>query len=98
VQPKGDEPRIRGKEQSSVVESLLHLTKHSRQDISNAVWELSKSMDGFTPLEFKEMKRLVKFVLDTNEYGLKLAPSIPKLKKWSLVAYTDSDWAGDKDN
>jgi hypothetical protein len=101
VQPKGDDPRITEEEQStyrSVVGSLLHLTKHSRPDISNAVRELSKSMDGATPLAFKEMKRLVKFVIDTNEYGLKIAPSIPKSKKWNLTAYTDSDWAGDKDN
>jgi hypothetical protein len=94
VQPKGEDPRITEAEQRtyrSVVESLLHLTKHSRPDISNAVWELSVSMDGATPLAFKEMKRLVKFVIDTNEYGLKIAPSVPKTKKWNLTAYTDSD-------
>jgi hypothetical protein len=55
-------------------------------------------MDGATPLAFKETKRLVKLVIDTNEYGLKIAPSVPKTKKWILTAYTDSDWAGDKDN
>jgi hypothetical protein len=73
-----------------VVGSLLHLTKHCRLDISNAVWELSKSMDGATPMAFKEMKQLVKFIIYTNEYGLKLAPSIPKTKKWKLTAYKDS--------
>jgi Reverse transcriptase (RNA-dependent DNA polymerase) len=65
VQPKGDDSRITDMEQStyrSVVGSLLHLTKHSRPDISNAVQELSKSMDGATPLAFKEMKQLVKFI------------------------------------
>jgi hypothetical protein len=101
VQPKGDDPRITEAEQCtyrSVVGSLLHLTKHSRPDISNEARELSKSMDGATPLAFKEMKRLVKFIIDTNEYGLKIAPSVPKTKKWNLTAYKDSDWAGDKDN
>jgi hypothetical protein len=78
--------------------SLLDLTKYSRPDISNAVRELSNSMDGATPLAFKEMKRSVKFIIDTNEYGLKIAPSIPKTKKWNLIAYTYSDWAGDNDN
>jgi hypothetical protein len=101
IQPKGDDPRITEAEQSayrSVVGSLLHLTKHSRPNISNAVRQLSKSMDRATPVAFKEMKRLVKFVIDTNEYGLKIAASIPKTKKWNLTAYKDSDWAGDKDN
>jgi hypothetical protein len=101
VQPKGDDPRITEAEQStyrSVVGYLLHLTKHSRPDISNAVRESSKSMDGATPLAFKEMKRLVKFMIDTSEYGFRIAPSVPKTKKWKLTGYTDSDWSGDKDN
>jgi hypothetical protein len=29
---------------------------------------------------------------------LKITPSIPKTKKLNLTAYTDSYWAGDKDN
>jgi hypothetical protein len=41
---------------------------------------------------------LVKFVIDANEYELKLAPSIPKSKKWNLDVYMDSDWAGHKNN
>jgi hypothetical protein len=35
--------------------------------------------------------------LDTRDYGLKLAPTRTKFK-WKLVAYSDSDWAGDKDD
>jgi hypothetical protein len=76
----------------------LHLTKHSRPDISISVRELSKSMDGATPLALREMKQLVKFVINTNEYGLKLTPSVPKTEKWNLIMYADSDWAGDKEN
>jgi hypothetical protein len=55
-------------------------------------------MDGATPLAFKEMKQLIKFVVDSSEYRLQLTKSIPKTKKWKLEAYTDSDWAGDKVN
>jgi hypothetical protein len=101
VQPKTDEPRVSISDQGlyrSVVGSLLHLIKHSRPDIANAVRELSKCMDGATPAAFKEMKRVVKFVIDTKDYGLKVFPRPVKQNKWNLTAYTDSDWAGDKDN
>jgi hypothetical protein len=81
-----------------VVGSLLYLTKHSRPDIANAVRELSKCMDGATPSAFKEMKRLAKFVMDTDDYGLKVLPAISITKKWKMTVYTDFDWAGDKDN
>jgi hypothetical protein len=72
--------------------------KHSRPDIANAVRKLSKCMDGATPSAFKEMKRLAKFVMDTDDYGLKVLSTISRVKKWKMTVYTDSDWAGDKDN
>jgi hypothetical protein len=50
--------------------------KHSRPDIANAVRELLKCMDGASPSAFKEMKRLAKFVMDTDDYGLKVLPTI----------------------
>ena len=39
----------------SRVGTLLYLTKHSRPNIANAVHELSKSMDGASKLQFREM-------------------------------------------
>jgi hypothetical protein len=39
---------------------LLYLIKHSRRDISNAVRELTKCLDGATPEAFKEMLRVIK--------------------------------------
>jgi hypothetical protein len=80
----------------SGVGMLLYLVKHSRPDIANAVRELSKMMDGPTPAAMKELKRVIKFVLDTQDYGLKLEPEKMKDNKWILKVYTDSDWAGDK--
>ena len=82
----------------SGVGMLLYLVKHSRPDIANAVRELSKVMDGPTPAAMKELKRVIKFVLDTKDYGLNMAPkSQEDNTKWTLQVYTDSDWAGDKD-
>jgi hypothetical protein len=37
-----------------------------RPDIANPVLELSKCMDGATEAAFKEMLRIVKFILDTH--------------------------------
>jgi hypothetical protein len=43
------------------------------------------------------MKRLVKVVIDTKSYGLKMYPYKEVHKqKWVLEVYTDSEWAGDK--
>jgi hypothetical protein len=39
------------------------------------------------------MLRVVKFVLDTKDYCLKLNP-ICENEEWDLVSYSDSDWAG----
>jgi hypothetical protein len=95
----------------SGVGSLLQFIKYSRPDVANAVRELSKCMDKATPAAFKEMKRVMKFIVSTRDFGLKIAPKVPesevikwddkkkpKVIKWVMHAYTDSDWAGDKDN
>jgi hypothetical protein len=101
MHPKKDDPKISPEDQSiyrSVVGSLLYLMKHSRPNIANAVRELLKCMDGATPSAFNEMKRLAKFVMDTDNYVLKVLTTISRAKKWKMTVYTDSDWAGDKDN
>ena len=82
----------------SGVGMLLYLVKHSRIDISNPVRELSKMLDKPTLAAVKEMKRVTKFVLDTRGYGLKIFPSDMSNSHWKITVYTDSDWAGDKDN
>jgi hypothetical protein len=82
----------------SVVGSLLQLIKYSRPDISNVVQELAKCMDGATPVAFKEMQRLLKFVFDTKKYGLKIEPKFSEKDHCYVILYTDSDWAGDKEN
>jgi hypothetical protein len=72
---------------------LLYLIKYSRPDLANVVRELSKCMDGANLAAYKEMLRVVKFVLDTKDYCLKLNP-IFENEEWDLVSYSNSDWAG----
>lgn len=84
----------------SGVGMLLYLVKYSRPDIANPVRELSKVLDSSTKTSFKEMLRIIKYVLDTKDMGLKIEPT--QLNKssdepWDLVCYSDSDYAGDPD-
>jgi hypothetical protein len=79
----------------SGVGMLMYLIKHSRPDIANAVRELTKVLGKATPAAYKEMLRCIKFVLDTRDRGLKVEPS---KEGWKLELYSDSDWAGDKND
>ena len=53
---------------------LSHLLKHSRPNVSNAVGELTELLDKATPVAFKEVKMVIKFVLDTASHGLRMDP------------------------
>jgi hypothetical protein len=78
---------------------LLYLVKHSRPDIANAVRELTKSLDCAAPAAFKEMLRVIKHILDTKTLGLRIQPDWRGDKlQWYIVMFSDSDWAGDKEN
>jgi hypothetical protein len=58
-------------------------------------------MDGVTTAATKELKRVIKFVLDTCNYGLKIEPMIINSSDddWDIVIYTDSDdYGGDKES
>ena len=76
---------------------MLYLVKHSRPDIANATRELSKTMDKASKAGLKELKRVLKFVIDTKDYGLKIEPKLNGMTNWNMMMYTDSDYAGDKD-
>jgi hypothetical protein len=101
VRPSDDKFKVSLEDQTlypSGVRMLLYLVKHSRPGIANVVRELSKVKDGATMAAMKEMKRVIKFVIDTKHLGLKIEPRTPDNDKmWDLVIYCDSDWAGDKD-
>jgi len=45
---------------------------------------------------FKDVKRVIKFVLDTRNYGLKIKPVIDDADDvWSITVLSNSDYAGD---
>ena len=82
----------------SGVGMLLYLVKHSRPDIANAVRELSKALDGTSAAAYKELMRVLKYVMDTKHLSLKMQPKKNRDETgWSIVAFSDSDYAGDSE-
>ncbi|CAL1385136.1 unnamed protein product [Linum trigynum] len=66
----------------------------TRPDIAFAVNKLSQFMHSPSQLHWQSVKRLLRYLKGTMHHGLRLAPvSTP-----SLVAFADSDWAGDPDD
>ena len=59
--------------------------------------ELSKTMDKASQTGMKELRRVLKYVLDTKEFGLKIEPVLDNLMNWNMKMFSDSDYAGDKD-
>jgi hypothetical protein len=64
---------------------LLYLVKHSRPDISNAVRELTKVIDGATNAHWKSLIHTITFVLDTRLYALILSPFTRNVHYFSMV-------------
>ena len=94
-----DEKSTMSKEDQKLYRSgvgmLLYLVKHSRPDIANAVRELLKALDGVTPHAMQELKRVIKFMIDTKDLALHVNPTEKLLEYWTMVAFSDSDYGTD---
>ena len=67
--------------------------------MANAVRELTKVLDGATLAAYKELMRVIEYVLDTKEMALQIEPEIDvDNKKWQMMAFSDSDYAGDAES
>jgi hypothetical protein len=101
IRPKDDENSLSNEDQKlyrSGVGTLLQFSNKTRPDLCNPVCELSKCMDRTNPAAFKEMLHVIKYLLQTKDYGLKIAPKNTSENKniiWKLKLYLDSDWASD---
>jgi len=79
----------------SVVGTLLYLLKYLHPCLANPLHELSKALDGASQGTFKELKRVIMFMLDTTDYGLKIQPEPEQERKpWHLTVFLDSNYAG----
>ncbi len=101
IRPKDDEEKLKEVKQQkyrSGVGMLLWLMKHSRPDVANAVREASKVMDGATEAHYAYLLQIIKFVVDTGNRKLLFKCDVNENQKWKMVAFSDSDFSGDKDN
>ena len=102
IKPEGETGILNPNEQTnyrSGVGTLLQFANKTRPDISNAVRELSRGMDKATKAAEKEMYRIMKYLVQTKDYGLKLFPKRDiNDDLWTLTIYSDSDWASNKDD
>ena len=73
----------------------MYLLKHSQPDLSNAVCELSKLMDGVNMAQYKEMLHVLKFMLEMKSYELKFLPLNDEI--WKLEEISDVNFASDKE-
>ena len=99
MRPGPNDPKLSPTNQKtyrSGVGMLLYLIKHSRPDLSNAVRELSKVLDGATDAHWKALIRTIKYVLDTKMYALRIKPNLKK-GMFHLEGFLDSDFAGDRE-
>ena len=72
--------------------------KHTRPDLANAVRELSKVLDGATEAHMKDLFRVIGYTLETAKLGLPIeVQEISNKEVWIIEAWSDSDFAGDRD-
>nr|GEU99660.1 retrovirus-related Pol polyprotein from transposon TNT 1-94 [Tanacetum cinerariifolium] len=77
----------------SLVGSLRYLTS-TRPDILFAVGMISRFMEEPTTKHLKIVERILRYIKGTVDYGMFYAIS----KDFKLVGYSDSEWAGSKDD
>ena len=88
VRPKNPEECISTIDQKKYrlgVGTLNYLVKHTRPDLSNAVRELSKVLNGATEQHMMDLCREIKYVLNTKNYGLPIEPTC-------IPSNPDKDW------
>jgi len=98
----GDDERRRYME---IVGSLIYGATVSRPDIANAVAQLGRVMNRPSKSHLAAAKRVLRYVAGTLDRGLRYenkpwkAPGIAgEIAPNKIVAYADSDWAGDVDS
>ncbi|XP_061485669.1 uncharacterized protein LOC133386061 [Rhineura floridana] len=77
-----------------IIGKLQYLAKVTRPDIANAVSILCRKVDKPTEKDWRGVKRVVRYLKGTVNYGLALSA----VATGNLACYVDADHAGDKNN
>ncbi|XP_057825359.1 secreted RxLR effector protein 161-like [Cryptomeria japonica] len=84
-----DSPAVNQSEYRLMIGSLLYLTA-SRPDLMFAVCLVSRFQSAPQQSHLNAVKRIFRYVQGTLDYGL----WYPRTNDFTLVGFTDSDWAG----
>ncbi|KAG8492601.1 hypothetical protein CXB51_010050 [Gossypium anomalum] len=90
---QGDHDQVSESDYRSLVGCLLYLTA-TRPDIMFAVSMLSRFMHCCNKQHLQAGKRVLRYLKGTLSHGLYFSKS----ENLKLIGYTDSDWAGSKDD
>lgn len=71
--------------------SLLYLSTNSRLDIAYAVSYVSQHMTNPTVTHWSVLKRILRYIKETLDFGIKFTPNFNK----RLHVFSDADFAGD---
>lgn len=77
----------------SLVGALLYVATNTRPDIAVAVSILSRSTSRPTQRDWVELKRVVRYLIGTEDLVLQLG--LKQEDGLKLIGYSDADWAGD---
>ena len=88
-----DEKTVNIKEYQAMIGSLTYASISTRPDLSAAVGALSQFMTKPGQQHLKGIKRVLRYVKGTLDYGLRFDCS--SNEEFNLYGYSDSDWAGD---
>ncbi|XP_055633480.1 uncharacterized protein LOC129773848 [Toxorhynchites rutilus septentrionalis] len=77
----------------SLVGALLYVAINTRPDIAASVSILSRQVSRATETDWVELKRVVRYLVKTAEYKLKLLPT--ESEQLVLTGYCDADWSAD---
>jgi transposase InsO family protein len=89
-----DKKAMKNKPYRSLVGSLMYLAIGTRPDIAVAVAKLSRFLENPGPLHWAAGIKVVRYLLKTKDIGI----TYDGTKGTQLLAYSDADWAGDRDD
>lgn len=90
---EGSKKLVDNRRYHSLVGALLYVTVNTRPDVAVSVSILSRQVSCPTEVDWTELKRVVRYLLKTSNYKLRLATR--RDGPMTLIGYSDADWSGD---
>lgn len=81
----------------SLVGSIMYLMTSTRPDLAFTISSLSKFLAKPTTVHLAAAKRVLRYLKQTKNYGLTYR-TLDQDQDGQLMGFTDSDWAGDRDD